>query len=73
MAPVTFCRVCAAGHARVPLYACLGCGAVLCPERTALILTGRHWVRESSGLRICGTIARVPVRSDMTCAVVGRA
>ena len=68
--PLVFCRVCASSHMRAPTYACQACGAVLCGERTELLLTGRHWVSLHGRMRVCGTVVRTEIRSDMTVETV---
>ena len=70
MTPTVLCRVCVAPHERGPLYSCLGCGSTLCPERTDLLLTGRHWVSLHGRMRVCGSVVRAEVRSDLTVETV---
>lgn len=68
--PLVLCRACVAPHPRAPLYACQSCGEVLCAERTELLLTGRHWVSLHGRMRVCGSVVRTEIRSDMTVETV---
>ena len=69
---LTLCRCCAGAHPAETTYACSGCSRVLCRTQLGLHAgTGFHVTTSGSTSRICGRVARLDVRSDLTVATKG--
>jgi len=71
-ATATLCRCCAGAHPAETTYACSGCSRVLCRSMLGdYESSGWHVVTTGSRRRICGRLARLEVRSDLTIQAKG--